>query len=59
MSINRPAIYVRVSTSRQAEGEISLPDQIAQCEAYYKRNGWPVVATFVGSGASARDDDSP
>jgi site-specific DNA recombinase len=57
--MTRAAIYVRVSTSRQAEGEISLPDQIAQCEAYCKRNGWPVVATFVEPGASARDDDRP
>lgn len=57
--MTRAAIYVRVSTTRQAEGEISLPDQIAQCEAYCKRNGLPVVATFIEPGASARDDDRP
>jgi site-specific DNA recombinase len=53
------AIYARVSTTRQAEGEISLPDQIAQCEAYCARQGWTVAATFVEPGASDRDDDRP
>jgi len=57
--MTRAAVYVRVSTSRQAEGEISLPDQIAQCVAYCNRQGWNVVETFVEPGASARDDNRP
>lgn len=57
--MTKAAIYARVSTSRQADGEISLPDQIAQCEAYCARQGWPVAATYVEPGASARDDDRP
>jgi site-specific DNA recombinase len=57
--MTKAAIYARVSTTRQADGEISLPDQIAQCEAYCARQGWSVAATYVEPGASARDDDRP
>ena len=32
--MTRAAIYARVSTARQAERDLSLPDQIAQCRAY-------------------------
>jgi site-specific DNA recombinase len=55
----RAAIYVRVSTSRQAENDLSLPDQIAQCRAYCERQGWEVVEVFSEPGASALDEDRP
>ena len=55
--MKRAAIYVRVSTSRQAERDLSLPDQIAQCRAYCERQGWEVVEIFSEPGASALDDD--
>jgi len=55
----RAAIYVRVSTSRQAERDLSLPDQIAQCQAYCERKGWEVADVFSEPGASALDDDRP
>jgi DNA invertase Pin-like site-specific DNA recombinase len=48
-----------VSTARQAETDLSLPDQVAQGEAYAKRNGFAVVATYVEPGASATDDKRP
>ena len=51
------AIYARVSTARQAERDLSLPDQIAQCRAYCERQGWEVVEVFCEPGASALDDD--
>jgi DNA invertase Pin-like site-specific DNA recombinase len=53
------AIYVRVSTSRQAERDLSIPDQIAQCQAYCDRQGWEVVKVYSEPGASALDDDRP
>jgi site-specific DNA recombinase len=53
------AICVRVSTSRQAERDLSLPDQVAQCRAYCERKGWDVVEVFSEPGASALDDDRP
>jgi site-specific DNA recombinase len=53
------AVYVRVSTVRQAEKDLSLPDQIAQCRNYCERQGWDVVDVFCEPGASALDDDRP
>ncbi len=53
------AIYVRVSTVRQAERDLSLPDQIAQCRAYCERQGWGVAEVFSEPGASALDEDRP
>jgi len=55
----KAAIYVRVSTSRQAERDLSLPDQIAQCRAYCEQRGWEVIEVFSEPGASALDDDRP
>jgi DNA invertase Pin-like site-specific DNA recombinase len=43
---DRAAIYVRVSTVRQAERDLSLPDQVAQCQAYCERQGWEVAEVF-------------
>ncbi len=55
----RAAIYVRVSTSRQAERDLSIPDQINQCRAYCERQGWEVGQVYSEPGASALDDDRP
>ena len=55
----RAAIYVRVSTTRQADNDLSIPDQIAQCKAYCERKGWDVAEVFCEPGASAMDDDRP
>jgi len=55
----RIAIYARVSTTRQAENDISIPDQIAQARKHCEARGWYVVREFVDPGASARDDKRP
>lgn len=55
----RAAIYLRVSTVRQAEKDLSIPDQRRCVEDYCKRLGWVVVADYVESGRSARDDKRP
>ena len=55
----RVAVYARVSTTRQAENDISIPDQLAQARRYCAERGWFVVKEFVDSGASARDDKRP
>ena len=55
----RVALYVRVSTARQAEGELSIPDQINQGQAYCTARGLRLVETFVDAGASATDDRRP
>jgi DNA invertase Pin-like site-specific DNA recombinase len=55
----RVALYVRVSTTRQADGELSIPDQIKQGEDYCSARGLELVETFVEPGASATDDRRP
>ena len=58
-SATRAAIYLRVSTGRQAEHDLSIPDQKAQTEAWVAQRGWSVVAEYVEPGASATDDKRP
>jgi site-specific DNA recombinase len=55
----RAALYLRVSTTRQAEVDLSIPDQQAQTSAYCARQGWRVVAEYIEPGASAMDDNRP
>src|SRR5665213_924608 len=52
----RVAVYARVSTARQADNDISIPDQLAQARRFCDGRGWTVVGEFVDAGASARDD---
>jgi site-specific DNA recombinase len=53
------AIYARVSTTRQADNELSIPDQLKQLQAWCAANGFDVAAVFVEPGASATDDRRP
>lgn len=53
------ALYLRVSTGRQAEHDLSIPDQRRQLQAYCESKGIAVVAEFVEPGASATDDRRP
>lgn len=53
------ALYLRVSTTRQAEVDLSIPDQLAQTRAYCERQGWRVFAEYAEPGASAMDDNRP
>ena len=51
----RAALYLRVSTGRQAEHDLSIPDQRAQTANWVAARGWTVVAEYVEPGASAMD----
>jgi site-specific DNA recombinase len=53
------ALYLRVSTGRQAEQDLSIPDQRRQLRAYCASRGIEVVAEFVELGATATDDKRP
>ncbi len=55
----RAALYLRVSTGRQAEHDLSIPDQRAQTANWVAARGWTVVAEYVEPGASAMDDKRP
>jgi site-specific DNA recombinase len=53
------ALYLRVSTARQAEKDLSIPDQRNRLEAWCRDKGWTVAAEFVEPGASATDEKRP
>lgn len=55
----RVALYLRVSTGRQAEHDLSIPDQRAQTSAWVAARGWTVAAEYIEPGASATDDKRP
>ena len=55
----RAALYLRVSTARQAEHDVSIPDQKRQGEAWCTARGYQLVETFVEPGASATNDRRP
>jgi site-specific DNA recombinase len=45
--VPKAALYLRVSTGRQAESDLSIRDQRRQTEAYCAAKGWDVAAEFV------------
>ena len=55
----RAALYLRVSTGRQAENDLSIPDQRRQAKGYCASRGWEIVADYVEPGLSATDDRRP
>ena len=55
----RAALYLRVSTARQAEHDVSIPDQKRQGEAYCAARGYQLLDTYVEPGASATNDGRP
>jgi site-specific DNA recombinase len=55
----RAALYLRVSTARQAEHDVSIPDQKRQGEAWCAAPGYELIETFVEPGASATNDRRP
>src|SRR6476661_5506196 len=52
----RAALYMRVSTGRQAEHDLSIPDQRGHLQSWCRANGHHVVAEYIEAGASAGDD---
>src|SRR2546430_14275613 len=55
----RAALYLRVSTGRQADNDLSIPDQRRQAKAYCASRDWEIAADYVEPGASATDDRRP
>jgi len=53
------ALYARVSTTRQAENDLSIPDQLRQMRQWAERNGHVIVKEYIEPGASATDDKRP
>lgn len=55
----RAALYLRVSTTRQAEHDVSIPDQRKQGETWCASRGYQLVETYIEAGASATNDRRP
>ena len=55
----RAALYLRVSTDRQAKADLSIPDQRRQALKFCASRGWEVAIEFVEPGASGTDDRRP
>ena len=53
------AIYARVSTGRQFEMDLSIPDQVKQLQDWSDQNGHVVAKVFIEKGASGTDDRRP
>lgn len=53
------ALYARVSTTRQAENDLSIPDQLRQLKEYCKAHNLAIASEYVEPGASATDDRRP
>lgn len=53
------ALYARVSTVKQAEKDLSIPDQIRQMREWCHRQQYTVVMEYEEAGASATDDRRP
>jgi site-specific DNA recombinase len=59
VSGSRAALYMRVSTGRQAGHDLSIPDQRSQLNAWCRAKGYTIIAEFIEAGASATDDRRP
>ena len=55
----RIALYARVSTVKQAEKDLSIPDQLRQMRDWCQANGHAVIMEYIEPGASATDDKRP
>jgi DNA invertase Pin-like site-specific DNA recombinase len=53
------ALYARVSTVRQAEMDLSIPDQVRQVKEWCNRQGHSVAVEYIEPGASATDNRRP
>jgi len=47
----RAALYLRVSTGRQADNDLAIPDQRRQAKGYCTSRGWEIVAETTSSPA--------
>ncbi len=55
----RAVAYLRVSTGRQADNDLSIPDQRKQIAAFCISKGWRLVDEHIEPGATATDDNRP
>jgi site-specific DNA recombinase len=55
-STDRAVLYARVSTTEQAERDLSLPAQLSAMREFAKKRGLSMAAEYVEPGATGTDD---
>jgi DNA invertase Pin-like site-specific DNA recombinase len=55
----RCCLYARCSTSAQADKELSIPAQLAECRKYASEKGWEIVKEYADAGLTGTNDDRP
>jgi DNA invertase Pin-like site-specific DNA recombinase len=55
----KAVLYCRVSTGKQFEKNLSIPDQLKQLREYCTSQGYTIYKEFIEDGASATDDRRP
>jgi site-specific DNA recombinase len=55
----RAVIYARVSTGKQAESDLSIPDQLQAGISYCQQHELTIVGQYIDPGATAKDDNRP
>jgi len=55
----KAAIYCRVSTKGQAEDELPIAGQEAECRQYAEERGWEVLNVYQDAGYSGVTDTRP
>lgn len=55
----RVVLYLRVSSDKQAEKDLSIPAQREAARKYCLERGWEIVAEYEDAGKSARSDNRP
>jgi site-specific DNA recombinase len=55
----RAAAYVRVSTQKQVERDLSMSDQLDRIKAHCEQRGYTLCGVFEERGRSAKDDRRP
>ena len=55
----RAAPYLRVSTKRQADGEVSIPSQRVLCEKFCADHGYTLAREYVDAASGTSDEARP
>lgn len=57
--MTRVFLYARVSTQKQVERDLSIPDQLEAMRRHAAKMEWDVAGTYVDEGVSGTTDRRP
>ena len=59
MRAQKAIVYARVSTTRQAENDLSIPDQLAHAQRYCQSKNIEIIGEYIDAGVSGRTEKRP